>query len=38
MFKKLRKFELRGHICVVVTTERSERKDILSDQNAESVN
>ena len=37
MFKKVKKFELRGRIYVVVATERFERMDILSGQNTESV-
>ena len=38
MFKKVKKFEFRGRICAVVATECFERMDILSVQNAESVN
>ena len=37
MFKKVRKFELRGRICAVVATECYERMDILSGQNIKSV-
>ena len=36
MFKKVKKIELRGHICEVIATERLERMDILSGQNTES--
>ena len=38
MFKKVKKFELRVRICEIVAIERFERMDILSGQNAESVN
>ena len=38
MFKKVKKIELRGHICAVGATERFERMDIFSSQNPESVN
>ena len=38
MFKKVKKFELRGRICAVVATERIERMVILSGQNTESIN
>ena len=37
MFKKVKKFELRGRIYVVVATERFEIMDILRGQNYESV-
>ena len=37
MLKKVKRFELRGRICVVVATECLERMDILSGQNNESV-
>ena len=38
MFKKVKKIELHGSIRAVVATERFERMDVLSSQNAESVN
>ena len=37
MFKKVKKFELRRRICAVAATERFKRMDLLSGQNAESV-
>ena len=37
MFNKVKKFELRRRICVVVATECLERMDILNGQNTESV-
>ena len=38
MFKKVKKFDLRGRICAVAATERLIRMDILSGQNTECVN
>ena len=38
MFKKVKKFELRGRMCAVVATECFERMEKLSSQNTESVN
>ena len=38
MFKKVKKIKIRGRICTVVATKCLERMDILSGQNAKSVN